>query len=84
MNSKELAVALIEVAIQPITEKISTINMPYPHEAIDKATTFTLWSWYDVMTAFREIGYDPTEAEEQRIKRALFTKKLAHITKDKT
>jgi len=50
---------------------------------IEQALKYTEWSWYDVMTAFREVGYDPTPTEEQRIKRALFTKKYNHLMKDK-
>ena len=48
---------------------------------IEQALQYTEWSWYDVMTAFREVGYDPTPNEELRIKRALFTKKYNHIMK---
>ena len=69
----------VEVAIIPITAQ----QHSYDQADIDQAIKFTTWSWFDVMTAFREIGYDPTEAEEQRIKRALFTKKINHLTKDK-
>jgi len=66
-----------------LTETVITaMRDTYTKEDIDKALNFTLWSWYDVMTAFREIGYEPTQAEEERIKKALFTKKINHITKD--
>ncbi|RLG28242.1 hypothetical protein DRO03_10295 [Methanosarcinales archaeon] len=65
------------------TAVTNIVNPHHSEEAIEKAMTFTLWSWYDVMTAFREVGYDPTEEEEQRIKRALFTKKLKHILKER-
>jgi len=63
-------------------EMIELKGRQIPREAIGQAEKFTIWSWYDIMTAFREIGYQPTEAEELRIKRALFTKKLKHIIKD--
>lgn len=75
--SRELE--LIETAILPITGGVDS----YPQDKIDLATTYTLWSWYDVMIAFREIGYQPTEVEEQRIKRALFTKKIKHLLKER-
>ena len=53
-----------------------------PREAIDQAEKYTIWSWYDVTLALHEIGYQVTDLETERIKRALFTKKLKHIIKD--
>ncbi len=72
---KELTIATNELVYTVTTADID-------RELLERAEKFTLWSWYDIMTAFREIGYQPTEAEELRIKRALFTKKLKHIIKD--
>ena len=59
------------------------INIPTQHtvtqKQIDLAEKYTLWSWYDVMTAFSEIGHDPSPIEKERILQALFVKKIKHI-----
>ncbi len=59
----------------PIPKNQHTISQ----EQIDLAEKYTLWSWYDVMTALNEIGHDPSPIEKQRILQALFTKKIKHI-----
>lgn len=72
-----------------LMNNLTLIDLDLPSTAVETATTreieqalkYTEWSWYDVMTAFREIGYEPTQAEELRIKRALFTKKYNHLMK---
>ena len=48
-------------------------------EQIALAEKYTLWSWYDVMTAMNELGVDPSANEKERILKALFLKKLKHI-----
>ncbi len=60
------------------------VNIPAQHDTvtqkqIDLAEKYTLWSWYDVMTAFSEIGHDPSPIEKERILQALFVKKIKHI-----
>ena len=40
-------------------------------QAINRAE----WSWKDIMVAFNEIGYDPSQNEKDRIMNQLITKK---------
>ena len=61
----------------------SSIDIHIPknisQENIALAEKYTLWSWYDVMTALNEIGHDPSPIEKERILQALFVKKIKHI-----
>jgi len=63
-------------------EMVEVNGQNIPTDKIAIAEKYTIWSWYDVMTAFYEIGYQPTELEEERIKKSLFLKKLKHLIKD--
>lgn len=51
---------------------VETTSQSVVNDCMKKAE----WSWNDVMVGFREIGYDPSENEKQRILKNLFEKKL--------
>jgi len=53
-----------------------------PKSLLDQAEKYTIWSWYDVTLALHEIGHQVTDLETERIKKALFIKKLKHLAKD--
>ena len=44
-----------------------------------KARQQAEWAWTDVMIAFREIGYDPTQNEKERILHQLSVKKATSL-----
>lgn len=62
-----------------VQENLSHIAQTTLQSTIDTARQQTQWSWYDVMIGLRELGIEPSETEELRIKKALFTKKLKYL-----
>lgn len=46
---------------------------------VNEALRFTEFAWYDCMIGFKELGISPDGNEEERIKRALFKKKLKFL-----
>lgn len=67
---------IIKADNQEITIATQSLT-PSPTE--QKALQYTEWTWYDIAVALREIGYDPTPNEKERICRAIFNKKLNYL-----
>lgn len=71
-----MAHSIIKADSQEITIQTDQLN---PTATESKALQYTEWTWYDIAVALREIGYDPTPNEKERICRAIFNKKLNYL-----
>jgi len=63
-------------------EMVELNGQSIPKHLIALAEKYTIWSWYDITLAFHEVGHQVTDLEAERVKKALFIKKLKHLLKD--
>lgn len=68
--------------MSPIEFK-STVGESEVLQLMSVAKQHSEWAWSDVMVGFREVGYDPTINESDRIKNQLYIKKLKSLIKNK-
>lgn len=65
------------------TQYIVTKSTEVPDAVFDQvkrdATQRALWAWNDIMVAFKEIGYDPTQNEKERIINSIAIKKATSM-----
>jgi len=64
----------------PATDEL---NLAFTDELLnsvrEQATQQANWSWADIMVAFKEVGYDPSVNEKERIINSLIIKKAKSI-----
>lgn len=63
------------------TNEIKIEDRNPTQEMVDTAVKYAEFAWYDVMIGFKEIGYDPSSQEKQRIMESLFKSKIKNLMK---
>lgn len=54
-------------------------DVPYSEETLATAKRYTELAWYDIAAAFKEVAYDVSENEKERILHIIFKKKVSYL-----